>query len=69
MRDSGGFPTFLLPLSFSVSLILAGSVSIRDPTVPVFFPSFILTLSLSFFHSLDTNLVFSRALLLSHRSE
>jgi len=39
MRDSGGFPTFPLRLSFSVSLILAGSVSIRDPIVPVSFPS------------------------------
>jgi len=38
MRDSGGFPTFPLRLSFSVSLILAGSVSIRDPIVPVSFP-------------------------------
>ena len=35
MRDSGGFPTFPLPISFSVSLILARSVSIRDPIVPV----------------------------------
>jgi len=39
MRDSGGFPTFPLRLSFSLSLILAGSVSIRDPIVPVSFPS------------------------------
>ena len=39
MRHSGGFPTFPLRLSFSVSLILAGSVSIRDPIVPVSFPS------------------------------
>jgi len=39
MRDSGGFLTFPLRLSISLSLILAGSVSIRDPIVPVSFPS------------------------------
>jgi len=38
MRDSGGFPTFPFRLSFSVSLILTDSVSIRDPIVPVSFP-------------------------------
>ena len=37
MRDSGGFPTFHSVLSFSVSLIFADSVSIRDPTVRVSF--------------------------------
>jgi len=40
MRDSGGFPTFpFFRLSFSVSLILTDSVSIRDPIVLVSFPS------------------------------
>ena len=37
MRDSGGFPTFHSLLSFSVSMILADSVSIRDHTVCVSF--------------------------------
>ena len=37
MRDSGGFPTFHSYLSFSVSMILADSVSIRDHTVRVSF--------------------------------
>ena len=37
MRDSGGFPTFHLLLSFSVSIILADSFSIRDFTVRVSF--------------------------------
>jgi len=60
---------FVFPfrLSFSVSLILADSVSIRDPIVPVSFPLSLL-LSSSF-HSLDTNLFISRALLLPYRSE
>jgi len=67
MRDSGGFPTFPFHLSFSVSLILPNSVPIRDPIVPVSFPLSLLLSS--FFHSLDTNLFFSRALLLLYRSE
>ena len=35
MRDSGGFPTFHLVLSISVSMFLADSVSIRDTIVRV----------------------------------
>jgi len=38
MRDNGGFPTFPFSLSFSVSLTLADSVSIRDHIVPLSFP-------------------------------
>ena len=38
IRDSGGFSTFHLVLSVSVSMILADSVSIRDHTVRMSFP-------------------------------
>ena len=37
MLDSGGFPAFHSLISFSVSMILADSVSIRDRTVRVSF--------------------------------
>jgi len=59
------FPLFLSVLPSSVSLILVESLSISDPIVGV---SFLITLILAhrplFFHSLDTNLFFSRALFL-----
>ena len=53
---------------FSVSLILADSVSIRDPIVRVSF-NILSFISSSFLHLLDTNLSFSRALLLLYGSE
>lgn len=37
MRDSGDFILFHFVLSFSVALFLANIVSIRDPTVRLFF--------------------------------
>ena len=49
MRDSGGFPTFHSVLSFSVSMILANSVSIRDHTVRVSF--LLINQSSGFIHS------------------
>jgi len=61
---SGRFPTFPLCLSFSVSLILADSVSIRDAIVPVSFP---MSLSLVIvFRSLVRNeyIIFARSVAL-----
>ena len=56
MRDSGGYPTFLSLLSFSVSMILADFVSIRDHTVRVPFHYTIIYIVIFFVRSLDTNL-------------
>ena len=70
IRYSGGFPTFPLSLSFSISQSLADPVSVRDPIPNLFF--FIKKywfLSSSFFHRLDTNLSFSGAPLLLYWSE
>jgi len=64
MRDSGGFPTFHSVPSFSVSVIFADPVSIRDPTVRVSFHDNSHSYRLLFIHSLDTNLV---SLSRSHR--
>ena len=64
VRDSGGFPTFPSVISFSVSLIFAGTLSIRNPIPCVSFRSY---------HSLFSHLVrtysFSLAQLLLYRSE
>ena len=57
MRDSGGFPTFHSVLSYSVSMILADSFSIRDCTVRVSFHHQRTIIHVFFFvRSLDTNL-------------
>ena len=51
VRDSGGFPTFHSVLSFSVSMLLADSVSIRDHTVRMSFLIITSNQSFGFIHS------------------
>ena len=51
IRDSGVFPTFPPVLSFSVSMILADSVSIRDHTFRISFPTITSNQSFGFIHS------------------
>ena len=69
MRDSGGFPVFPFRLSFSVPLTFPHSVCARDHIAPFSFFMITLILISSFFHSLDRNLFFPHALLLTYRSD
>jgi len=67
-RDSGGFPTFYFHLSFSVSDFRRLCLY-KKPYCSCFFSDIFHFLSSYFFHLLNTNLFFSRALLLPYRSE
>ena len=58
MRDSDGFPRFPSVFSFSVSLIFADTLSIRDPIACVSLQYDSHSYHPLFFHLLDRNLLF-----------